>query len=327
VRFKFAALAFFTAMLFVSCGRNVELSKDYFTDIQEGEPSTLYLTTMLQDRPFFIRWEKGALIQKNALSTMPSWNRLMAFEPEGFVIRKKAAEGVIQIPAVYIENIEFSPGNNLAAFTIKLGSSLNGSVGIADIKAKKVIMNEEVEDRPVYPPARMSIAIRDAFFKPVFSDDGRYAAYTRYNYLNSRHIRIRDISAGTFTEIDDAMLPQMAGGYIYYIGYKKGVPKLMVMKREIAGGKAVKIADVTENLSAFLRLKNSVYLVTTEAMYEVTGNNVEKKFDFAELKNGKDQTEIAGVYLSSNEGSNCLFLTVKHKIGEDYRWRLYGRQF
>jgi len=314
-------------IFFVSCGKNLELSKDKFTDIQEGEPSTLYLTTMLQDRPFFIRWEKGNLIEKNALSPKPSWNRFMEFNPEGFVIRKKTPEGVTQIPAVYIENIEISPNRSLAAFTIKLGSSLNGSVGISDIRQKEVIFNEEVEDRPAFPPARMSIAIRDSFFKPVFSDDGRYVAYTRYNYLNTRHIRIRNIADGTFTEIDNAMLPQMTLGNIYYLAYKKGIPALMLMKRGITGGDTVKLADVTENMVNFMRLNNSVYLITWEGFYEVINDKLVKKFDFEEIKKYGEQTEIAAAYLSSQEGLNYLFLTVKHKTNDDYSWRLYGRLF
>ncbi|PKL90504.1 MAG: hypothetical protein CVV21_12615 [Candidatus Goldiibacteriota bacterium HGW-Goldbacteria-1] len=327
MRYRLLPLFFMAVMFFVSCGKNVELSKEKFTAVQQGEPSTMSLTTMLQYRPFFIRWEKGNLVEKNALSPKPSWNRFMAMNPEGFVIRKKSPEGITQIPAVYIENIEISPNRSLAAFTIKLGSSLNGSVGIADIRQKKVIFNEEVEDRPAQPPARMSIAIRDAFFKPVFSDDSRYLAYTRYNYLNTRHIRIRNITDGTFNEIDNAMLPQMAGGNIYYMAYKKGNPALMLMKRGITGGDAVKIGDVTENMVNFMRLNNSVYLATWEGFYEVANGSLVKKFDFEDIKKYGEQAEITAAYLSSQEGLNYLFLTVKHKKDGDYKWRVYGRLF
>jgi hypothetical protein len=319
------------AVLFIffasSCSRPVKISGNSFTEIKEAEPAKLYLISMLKDKPYMILWDKGAIMYQDCLLESVKWNKLMDFLPEGFDIHKKEASGVRLIPAKYMEGVVFSSDGKYAAFTMKLGPSLNGSIAVADIKANKVIFTETVEDRPPFPQVQNSIAIRDTFYGPVFSDDSQYLAYARYDYLNARNIRIRNLKTGNIEEIANALMPMITNGTVYYITYEKNKAGFSLVRKKLGGGKPEILEKLTEGVACLREIRNKVIMVTENAVYRLDAAGVPGKlFSFDELKTGVDAFEINDAEVSSDGKKDYVFVIAKKKIKENYFWRIYGRE-
>jgi hypothetical protein len=322
-----AAAAALFVFFAVSCSRPVKISGNSFTEIKEAEPAKLYLMSMLRDKPYMILWEKGAIMYQDCLTESTGWNKLMDFEPAGFDIHKKEASGVRLIPAKYMEGVVFSNDGRYAAFTMKLGPSLNGSIAVADIKENKVIFTETVEDRPALPRVQNSIAVKDTFYGPVFSDDSQYLAYARYDYLNARNIRIRNLQTGNTEEIANALMPLITNETVYYLTYEKNKPGFSLVRKKLGGGKPEMLEKLTEGVACLREIRNKIIMVTENAVYMLDAAGVPGKlFSFDELKAGADVFEINDAQVSTDGKKDYVFITAKKKIKENYFWRIYGRE-
>jgi|GEM_PF-2827595 len=322
--------AILAAVFFFSCGLNkpVEVYRESFIDVQKAEPQYLYMQSMLPSEAKLIRWEEGFLMEKAALVPGAKWKKRRSFTPEGLVIKKQDSNGINMIPVKYIEGWSQDLSGIYSAFTLKLGPSMNSSVAFFSFDTGSILYNHTVTDRPKDPPAIMSISIKDTFFSPKVSDDARYFAVVRYNYLNTSYVRVYENGKwDKFEETDNAGSPCFASGALYCRQFDRQTKKTWLVSREF-GGKAKRIHEIKDNLLKVDSSAGRVFIVTVNGISEYTPSDgkVAELFNYSQLKAESQDFEIADVYFTSDKQGPIVFLVNKKKENGEYVWRLSARR-
>lgn len=278
------------------------------------------------EEPYLCIWENSQIFKKSLFSSDGKFSFYGEFKPQDLFVRKIIKDGEVQMQPV-LEDIKFTKDKKIAVFTMRLSTSPNSTIGIADMQTNKVIFSYTLEERPsVQGRIFEAIAFKDVFFNPCISENGEYIACEVYNYLNTRKIRLLETDTKKYKDIENAVLPGFLKDCLYYIKIELKSKKTFFCFWNLKTGEKKEIQELKEYILLLKSIKDGIILFGRDNIYYYTPENKELKKIVAnsELTGTIKNSEIMRVFVEKYGENVYAFYILKILKNNVYRWELYG---
>ncbi|MFP4466383.1 MAG: hypothetical protein ACLFP1_04965 [Candidatus Goldiibacteriota bacterium] len=329
-KFFLYAAAAAAGVFFVSCG-GLNLPKGSFAEIKEIPPSYMDKSFLMPDAVSLMYWEDGRFYKNDILSRSSEWESAGEFELKNFHIKMKGEDGETRLDAKRMTHISYSDDKKLMGFTMKLGTSVNSTIGIADTAAREIIFSEPVKKREKSQMSMSGIILEKIFFKPVFSENGKYACYGYIGQEEKRNVRVRKLDGNRgYFDIKEAARYAVFNGRVFVIqkGAEDSVHEVNYYELEGGKNKSGKIAGFNEPIHTIISSGRSVFVMSNDNIYRLNAEGgADKIYDMEPLKQGFDKFGIYYVFAAAVEEKEYIFLYARTQKEEKYRWIMYGGDF
>lgn len=312
-------------LFFLSCSEKIKFTDDKLTFLGKADYLNYEKIFISDEEPFLLLWKDNKILKRSLLSRGNNWQFYTLFKPDNLFIEKYEQ---VSLTPQSIEDIKYTSDRKYSAFVMRLGNSMNTTIGIADMKLNKVIFSYVLKEHPPVPGRRFEfVAFENVFVNPVFSDDNKFLACDVFNYLNKRLIRIIEISTKKHRDIENAVLPCFVDNKMYFISIDNNTKKTHLSLYDLLTGEKTKIKEMDEYVLLFKKTKGKVFLVTKNNIYYFDYKKTEiiKIMSFNEVKENIKNSEIMRVFIENYNGKEYLFLILKILENNQYVWKLYGK--
>ncbi len=314
-------------IFFLSCSGEIKLSDKKLIYLGKIDYLNYDKFFIAKEKPALLIWKDFLILKRDLSTTQDKLEIFNSFKPEGLFIKK--GDGKILIPQS-IEDLKYSPDGKYIAFVMRLGNSMNTTVGIADATLNKIIYSFVLKEHPPVPGRKFEfVAFENVFTNPVFSDDSKFLACDVFNYLNKRLIRLMDIISKKYIDLENAIFPCFINDKLYFIDIDMNLKKTYISSYDFSKNEKtkIKIKEITEYVLLFKKTKNNAFLVTRDNIFyfDKEKKDIINIMSLNEVKNNIKNSEIMRVFIENYGDKEYVFLIIKKLKNNQYIWELYGK--